>query len=352
MSEQPVFTITYWGTTGTFCDPLLPSQVTDKLVEALVSLVEKKRLTGLEPGAGLRQSIETLVNEELPFAMRSTYGGNTTCLELQTPDALLILDCGSGFRELGQALDARWQSQGDAAQRSGHVLLTHAHIDHTFATPYFSPYYDARNSFRIFGPRVTLDSLTAVLDAKSALSQIYFPPTYSEMKGIRGFRRIEPGADFTIGSTRITTYGLTHPGGSMAYRFENSGRVFVFATDHEHPAVPDPGLMEFSRGADLLYTEGQYTAAEYSAEVGIAGDIPMSHRGWGHSPVESCIITALAAGVRRLHIGHRDPRRNDQNIADFETYGRGFLQAELAQRNLPGETCDFLVPYEGMQIRI
>lgn len=352
MSAQAAFTITYWGVTGTFCDPLLPGQVTDKMVDAIAALVEKKRLAALEPGADLRDSIRRILEEELPFALRSTYGGNTTCVEVRTPDALLILDCGSGFRELGQALDARWNGEGEGARRSGHVLLTHAHIDHTFATPYFSPYYDARNSFRIWGPEVTLDSLTAVLDAKSAMSQVYFPPTYSEMKGIRGFMRVEPGADFTIGATRITTHRLNHPGGSMAYRFENSGRVFVFATDHEHLEVPDAGLLEFAREADLFYTEGQYTAAEYSAEIGIAGDPPMSHRGWGHSPVEACIVTALAAGVRRLHLGHRDPRRNDRHIAEFEAYAHRFLEEEVTRRNQPGTSCELLVPYEGMQISI
>ena len=35
--------------------------------------------------------------EQLPIYLRSTYGGNTTCVEVQTPDELLILDCGSGI---------------------------------------------------------------------------------------------------------------------------------------------------------------------------------------------------------------------------------------------------------------
>jgi phosphoribosyl 1,2-cyclic phosphodiesterase len=352
MSEPPAFTITYWGVTGTFCDPLLPRQVTDKLVDAIAMLAEKKRLAALPTGEGMREAIRQLLQEELPYAMRSTYGGNTTCVEVQTPDALLIIDCGSGFRELGQSLDARWSAEKDPAKRSAQVLLTHAHIDHTFATPYFSPYYDSRNSFKIWGPQVTLDSLAAVLDAKSALSQVFFPPTYSEMKGIREFQRIEPGADVKIGSTRITTFALKHPGGAMAYRFENTGRVFVFATDHEHAEVPDPELVAFARDADLLYTEGQYTKAEYSGEVGIAGDRPMSHRGWGHSPVESCIATALAACVKQLHIGHRDPRRNDQHIAEFEAYARKVLKEASASGTPSGRECDLLIPYEGLQVRI
>jgi phosphoribosyl 1,2-cyclic phosphodiesterase len=292
-----------------------------------------------------------MLQEELPFHARSTYGGNTTCVEVQTPDALLILDCGSGFRELGHALDERWAREGDNAKRSANVLLTHSHIDHTFATPYFTPYYDPRNAFNIWGPQVALDSLTAVLDPKSTMSQVYFPPTYSEMKGIAGFRRIGPGDEIAIGSTRVTTMALNHPGGSVAYRFENAGKIFVFATDHEHAASPDQKLADFSRGADLLYSDGQYTAAEYTGEAGIGNDRPTSHRGWGHSPVEYCVATALEAGVRRLHIGHRDPRRDDRLLAEFEGYMHRILQEQM--KCWPGKSdCEVLVPYEGLQVRI
>jgi phosphoribosyl 1,2-cyclic phosphodiesterase len=351
MAHTPVFTITYWGVTGTFCDPLLAGEVTDKIVSAIECLGSRGRLAEIPSGPLDRNTIIQILEEELPFFARSTYGGNTTCLEVQTPDELLILDCGSGFRELGSSLDERWTKAGASARRSGHVLLTHAHIDHTFATPYFTPYYNAQNSFVIWGPRAALDSLTAVLDPKSTLSQVYFPPTYNEMKGISGFQRIEAGEQIRIGSTNITTMALNHPGGSMAYRFENAGRVFVFATDHEHPAAPDPKLAEFARGADLLYSDGQYTTAEYSGEAGIGEDRPMSHRGWGHSPVEYCIATALEAGVRQLHIGHRDPRRNDRLIAEFEAYTRRILLEESRRIGREG-LCQALVPYEGMQISI
>jgi len=291
-----------------------------------------------------------MLEEELPYFARSTYGGNTTCVEVETPDSLFILDCGSGFRELGYSLNKRWEKAGEDAQRTGHVLLTHSHIDHTFATPYFAPYYDARNCFTLWGPQSALDSLTAVLDPKSILSQVYFPPTYNQMKGIAGFRRIGPGDEVSLGSTKITTLALNHPGGSMAYRFENDGRVFVFATDHEHAAGPDPKLADFARDADLLYADGQYTAAEYSGEVGIGEDRAMSHHGWGHSPVELCIATAIEAAVRRLHIGHRDPLRDDRLIAAFEKYMRELMIEESRRVGWQGE-CEVLVPYEGMQVR-
>ncbi len=110
MSAEPVFTITYWGVTGTLTAPLRPPEVTDKLVGAIVQLAERGRLADLRPGPDLEATVRRRVEQELPFHLRSSYGGNTTCVEVQTPDTLLILDCGSGFRELGLALEARWQA--------------------------------------------------------------------------------------------------------------------------------------------------------------------------------------------------------------------------------------------------
>jgi phosphoribosyl 1,2-cyclic phosphodiesterase len=349
MAHTPIFKITYWGVTGTFCDPLLPEEVTEKIVDAIYSLQERGRLPA-QGSALSRQAISQILREELPHFARSTYGGNTTCVEVETPDSTLIVDCGSGFRELGHSLDERWTFERDS-QRTAHVLLTHAHIDHTFASPYFVPYYDPRNSFTIWGPKTAIDSLAAVLDPKSILSQVYFPPTYNEMKGISGFRPVVAGEQIQIGSTKISTFGLNHPGGSMAYRFENAGKVFVFATDHEHPTSPDLTLAEFARGADLLYSDGQYTAAEHGGDVGIGGDRPIQHRGWGHSPVEHCIATALEAGIRQLHIGHRDPRRDDRLISEFEAYARHVLEVECCRLEKDG-SWEVTIPYEGMKISL
>src|SRR5262249_10397036 len=134
MSADAVFTITYWGITGTLSAPLRPLEVTEKVVSAVRQLIENNRLSGLRAGPNLEAEVRRVVEQYLPFHLRATYGGNTTCVEVQTPDALIILDCGSGFRELGTSLAARWQAQGAAAGRRAHILITHAHIDHTLAT--------------------------------------------------------------------------------------------------------------------------------------------------------------------------------------------------------------------------
>jgi phosphoribosyl 1,2-cyclic phosphodiesterase len=347
----PAFTITYWGTTGTMAAPLRPPEVTDKLVRALVELTQSGRLADLRPGPGLEDAARRAI-EALPFSLRSTYGGNTTCVEVRTPDALIILDCGSGLREFGAVLEARWRKEAAAAVRRAHVLVTHPHIDHTYGTPYFAPYYNPGNQFTVWGSREVLDSLRAVLDPASALSRLYFPPTYEQLTALRDFREIKAGDGFVIGSTRVTTYPLTHPGGCLAYRLETGGKVFVFATDHEQPKVPDRALATFARGADLLYTEGQYTAAEYEGKEGIVGDPPMARRGWGHSPVEACVVTAVAADVRQLHVGHREPRRGDDDLARVEAYVQRLMRDELRRAGRAEDACKALVPYEGLVVEL
>ncbi len=351
MSQSPAFKIRYWGATGTFSDPLLPHEVTAKIVAAIGGLIERNQLQDLRSGPGLESAIQALLERELPFHMRSTYGGNTTCLEVETEGELFVFDCGSGFRELGIELESRWRAQGKAARREAHVMLTHSHMDHTFATPFFLPYYNPANAFTMWGPQGVIDSLEAVLNPKSALSHIYFPPTYDEMKALHDFRPINVGADFVLGNTRITTYALNHPGGSMAYRLETAGRSLVFATDHEQLQVPDAGLAAFARGCDLLYTEGQYTQAEYEGRAGIGGGSGFSRRGWGHSPIESCVATALAAGVARLHVGHRDPCRSDAQIAEMDVYLQKLLRDGESSLGRTG-SCQALIPHEGLELHI
>jgi phosphoribosyl 1,2-cyclic phosphodiesterase len=351
MSAEPVFTITYWGATGTLTAPLTPAQVTEKLVHAIQRLVEQGHLADLRPGPDLSQAIHR-VAEGLPFPLRSTYGGNTTCVEVQTPDALLILDSGSGFRELGVALERRWNAPGYHGARVAHVLITHPHMDHTFATPYFPPFYDPRNDFTLWATRPVLDTCQAVLSPDSPLSRIFFPPTFELLKALRGFREVRLGEEFTIGSTRISTYALHHPGDCLAYRLDNAGRAFVFATDHEHQETPDRGLAAFAHGADLLYTEGQYRADEYEGLQAIPGDSARPRRGWGHSPVEACVATAVAAEVRALHIGHREPMRTDEDTAALEQDLRQLLREELRRAGRAPDACQACIPYEGLTLRL
>jgi phosphoribosyl 1,2-cyclic phosphodiesterase len=345
------FNITYWGTTGTLAAPLKPAQASAKLRSAIQYLAEHKLMDELARVAGDTARLNEFLQLHLPFSLRSTYGGNSTCVEVQAPEALLVIDCGTGFRELGIELQRRWAAPDFRGPRELHVLITHPHMDHTLATPFFDPYYNPQNHVTLYGSAPVLQSLDAVLGA-GGLSRLYFPPTYDSFKAKMQKRAIAAGQTFTIGTTTIRTIDLYHPGGCLGFRFDREGRSFVFCTDHEASGGADPRVAEFARGADLLYLDGQYLAAEYEGRAGIMGQTPGSRRGWGHATVESCVATAIAAGARQLHLGHREPMRDDEDLARIEDYARSCLTQQLKQAGRDAGACTLCIPYEGLSVQL
>jgi len=86
--------VRFWGTRGSL--PVAPRAraIEDKLVGALMKASGRR----FESEAEARG----FVNAELAFGEGHTYGGATTCLEIEgADDSFFIVDMGSGLRELG-----------------------------------------------------------------------------------------------------------------------------------------------------------------------------------------------------------------------------------------------------------
>ncbi len=353
MTQEPAFRLRYWGVRGTFSRCLPPANVTEKILVALRLVRDHDRLQ-----ASLRECSSDLLlrkwmDEHLPDHVRSTYGGNTSCVEIRTAESLFIVDAGSGLRELGSALNRQWNAPDYVGPRRGHVLITHAHLDHTVATPFNDAFYEPANDFRIWAPQSVLDSLTALLGPKSRMRSVYFPIHFDLMRGIKEMRAIEAGKEIEIEGTRIHTYELNHPGGCVAYRFERSGRRIVFASDHEHTEIPDRGLAEFARDADLLYMDAQYRQSEYEGHQPLSPEEAAHSRvGWGHSTIEAAIATALAADVRILHLGHHDPKRTDQELEELGQDARDELERQRQRANKPPGACRVQIARENLGLEL
>ena len=79
---------------------------------------------------GVRGSIPT------PGETTVKYGGNTTCIHIETDQADYLLDTGSGAVKAGNDLMKKHKGKVTVD-----VLLTHPHADHIQGFPFFTPNY-------------------------------------------------------------------------------------------------------------------------------------------------------------------------------------------------------------------
>ncbi|HEY2209719.1 MAG TPA: MBL fold metallo-hydrolase [Gaiellaceae bacterium] len=232
------------------------------------------------------------------------YGGNTSCVEVELADGTtVILDAGTGIRELGQRLVQR--DPGLV-----HVLLTHLHLDHVEGLGFFAPLWTPGWELRFWGPP---SATTALRDRVARyLSPPLFPMGLAEAPAELTFHDVlrEP---WRVGSALIEAETVEHRGPTLGFRIEEEGRVFVYLPDHEPyltAALDDePEWISgwaLAAGADLLLHDSQYTEEEYAHRLG-----------WGHSSVGQAATFARAAGVRRLGMFHHDPMRSDRELEDL-----------------------------------
>jgi phosphoribosyl 1,2-cyclic phosphodiesterase len=258
---------------------------------------------------GTRGSIPT------PGTHTVRYGGNTPCVEVRTEtDWLVILDAGTGIRELGRSLMAG--SNGTGTAIAADIFLTHAHWDHIQGIPFFAPIFQQGNHFTIWGSKTLETSIDRVI--RDQMSPVVFPVSFEELSARIDFCEI--AEERRVGNGyEVTAFAVQHPGGALGYRFsaagvgggEGGGGSFVYISDNElapHETYKtDAGwkdrLVGFVRGAKLLIHDATYTSDEYQR-----------HRGWGHSTYQEAVTLALDAGVEELVLFHHRPERSDEEV--------------------------------------
>ena len=271
-------------------------------------------LTGGQ-GAGSLLGDAGLDRDARAFTIR--YGGNTACVEVRSDSgAVIVLDCGTGARRLGQELAQELRARTGA--RGGSLLIGHTHWDHIQGLPFFAPLFDDGAKWDLYGPRGLGESLAQTLAGQ--MQYKYFPVTLEQLSAQVAFHDLVEGS-FEIDDLRISTQYLNHPALTLGYRIEGDGVTVVYACDHEpfDPALASGGdvaaspgdarHVQFLAGADLVIHDAQYLPAEYPGR-----------RGWGHSTAEYAVSVAAAAEVGTLVLTHHDPDHADEIVdAKLET---------------------------------
>ena len=92
--------IRFWGSRGSIPTPLGYRAIRGKLHDALIA-ARGHQLDSPE-------AIDSFIANELPFSIAGTYGGNSSCVEIEAGgDEYVLCDVGSGVREFGNALIAK-----------------------------------------------------------------------------------------------------------------------------------------------------------------------------------------------------------------------------------------------------
>lgn len=237
------------------------------------------------------------------------YGGNTPCVEVRTDDGwLLILDAGTGVRELGRSLIER----ANGAPIGGDIFLTHAHWDHIQGLPFFGPIFQRGNRFTIWGSKSLETSIDRVV--RDQMSPVVFPVTFEQLDAVVDFRELAEGEEAAGTGYTVRAHPVRHPGGALGYRFMSGNGddgALVYISDnemnpsakYEAPKQWRARLVDFVRGARVLIHDTMYTREEYD-----------HHRGWGHSTYEDAVQLALDAGVQQLVLFHHKPERTDDEV--------------------------------------
>jgi len=252
-----------------------------------------------------------------------TYGGNTSCVEVQAGDTVLVLDAGTGLRWLGKRF------LRDGVKRAI-LLLTHGHWDHINGFPFFEPAYRPDFGMRIISRDLKgCDCIGQVL--AGCMESPVFPVPITTMRADLAFERVQPGDRLDLAPGLVVrTAPLNHPGGAVGYRIDYAGRSFCYVTDTEHvPGNRDRHVLGLVRGADVMAYDCSYTEEVFASRLG-----------WGHSTWTEGVALAREAEVGRLCLFHHDPDHDDQAMAHLEREAQAALPGSFAARE--GSSVDLM----------
>jgi ribonuclease BN (tRNA processing enzyme) len=277
------------------------------------------------------------------------FGGNTTCLGVTIGELNILIDAGTGIIEAGKKIAEGYFKEKSKKPLQVTLLFTHLHHDHTQGLPFFTPLFLGNCVIHFFGPMNFGEELGEVLER--SITPPNFPINFHQANAEKRIRTIyeynlilldtddpvpvlknrfmdavDPKKSTVL--VRILN-DYSHPAnGVLVYRIEYGKRSIVFATDVEGYLFGDARLAHFSKGADLLVHDAQYSAEQYTA-------LPVPKQGFGHSIPEMAIEVAKTAGVKNLALTHHDPASDDGTLKKNEArYKKAYSNLFYAKEGL------------------
>ena len=277
----------FWGVRGSIPTPL----TSDKLKSRVAAIVQRIRPQDLEGPESREAFLATL-----PPYLFGTIGGNTTCFELLTDDgSIIIVDAGSGIRELGVDLLKRRNHSKEI-----HILFTHFHYDHLQGLPFFGPALSRGYTIHFYSPKRNFESYV-----RDHMQAPYFPVPMDILPAEYKFHVLQKPS-ISIGDTKITWNIMKHPQEAYSYRFKNNGKIAIFSTGSEVTEREFKHTDEnkaYFEAVDFLALDSQYTLEESINKID-----------WGHSSYSMAVDLAVQWRIKILALFHHEPMYDDKKI--------------------------------------
>ena len=237
----------------------------------------------------------------------------------------IVLDLGTGLRQLGCALASDGTFEGSA-------LVTHLHWDHVQGLPFFAPILAPGARLDVYGPPQEAGTLEEAF--RQFVRPPFFPVTVEELYGHIGFHDVLD-ADIEIDGAKVRVRPVPHVGANNGYRVEIGGAVVADLADHQMPhdgshRVTD-AVLELCDGADLVIHDAQYTPEEFTQKYY-----------WGHCTVDYAVFVAHEAGAKRLALFHHDPAHDDDDVDR--------LLAHASEAAETTSLAEVIAAYEGLTV--
>jgi phosphoribosyl 1,2-cyclic phosphodiesterase len=267
--------------------------------------------------------------DRFPFYIRGTFGGCTTCIEVDVNGSPIILDTGTGARPLGISLLKRLPKD-----RTIHILQTHCHWDHIQGWPFFLPAYDPTCTIHIHS---LFRNLKELFDTQQQPN--FCPVKLKDLPAKIEFHTLAANKPAKVGPATVTSIMLGHPAGTCGYRITAGKRTVVLMTDVELLDSPKEKLEEYRKFADksdLAIVDSQYGEEDVKLKAS-----------WGHSYIGDFVDLFRDLDVKRLCLFHYEPSYPDAVLEALADEAR-----EHAERLDPKPKFEVVSAWEGLRIAL
>lgn len=237
-----------------------------------------------------------------PITNVGGFGTATTCVEVSSGQENLIVDGGSGLKNLSDHLE---KSNLLSQKNEFHILITHFHFDHILGLPFFAPHFIKGKKIHYYSVQPETENIVRQLFKKPI-----FPVAFEYLNAEIHFHTIEPYKAHKINGFDVTAYKMDHPDPSYGFRIVKNNKVYAHAVDHEALRLtreqlgPDSGLFE---RANLLYFDAQYEEADM-----------VTKKGWGHGTCDRGFQVATHFAVKQILFAHHDPAFSIQDSIEHK----------------------------------